>query len=35
LQNARWLLALAALAGGAGLIVYRAAFLEKARKIGL
>jgi glycerol uptake facilitator-like aquaporin len=35
LQNAQWLLAFAALAAGAGLIVYRGFFLRKARDLGL
>ena len=34
-ENARWLLALLALAGGAALIVYREIFLRKAREFGL
>ncbi len=34
-RNAQWLLALAALAGGAVLIVYRGFFLRKAQAAGL
>lgn len=34
-QNNQWLIALAALASGAALIVYRRAFLRNASQIGL
>jgi uncharacterized membrane protein len=34
-EHGRWFLALAALVGGTMLIVYRGAFLAKARKINL
>ena len=34
-ENAQWLLALLALAGGAALIVYRGIFLRKAQQFGL
>lgn len=34
-QNAHWLLAMLALAGGAALVVYRGVFLRKAGALGL